>query len=284
MSLMAPMLGARSSGDALVTADAGDVVVPQNAYAVPVPASAAGLRQADASRLLKVAADTTVTSAGTAVPMISVLGGANQNIEAGAEIIWDPPIPGIEARSSLPAGMTGGTSVAGDGQLRRVLRFEGAPLEIWKATGAGPFPCGVVAWQGDRGVETVGRSRQLRAFDFRIYVITTRFDSYPERQDEGKAAIDVLREIFTNRSAADGYIFSAPPVEVQEAGRVAFAPTSLVYYLDLKVSYTDSKRDSRTFVDWTSTREQFLTTPADPSLAPEQIVVVDQKHDQDPDT
>lgn len=279
MSLMAPMVGARAAGDATVAATGADTLVPRNAYAVPVIASAAGQLFADASRLFKVAADTTVTSAGDPVPMISVVGGANHNVAAGAGLIWDPPIPGIESRSVLAAGATGGTDVPGDGQLVRVLRFEGAPADIWKATGSGGFPCGVIAWQADRKHETVGRGREIREYDFRIYIITTRFDSHPERQDEGKAALDVLEEIFCDRAAADGYIFSTTPVQLGDGGRVAFSPTSLVYYLDLKVRHTVLKRELRTFVDWTQSREQFTTTPPDPSLNPQTLIVVDQVHD-----
>jgi hypothetical protein len=283
--VLAPLTGTRSSGAVHVAAAAGDVAIPARTYGTPVIVSAAGSAQVDPSRLIKTTEDAVVTAAGVDIPVVSALGGPAMNLAAGTRIRWSPSIDGLAGDTVVNApGLAGGAAGDAPGTVRRVLVFEGIAganaAEIWRAAGAGGFPAIVIGWQSASESKRVGNQAQLREHTFRIHVITSRLDSIAERQDEGKVILEAIAELLCDRGAVDGECFSAPPARLAGAGRLAIDPGSLVYYQDVAVLHTVRMVDARVFAEWTKTREQLQTYPADLALNPIVLTTVDQSHNQ----
>lgn len=274
----AGLTGARATGTALIKATGTDVVLTRPAYAAPILMSVAGNSQRFPQRLVKITADATVTSAGVVVPVTSMLGGLGGNLPEGTPLRWDPPITGVELQSVIRApGLTGGAFPVGYPSVRRVVSLEAVSsgpeaLAFWAAE-MGDFPAVVVSWMSGSPSGRVGRGRQGKLDRYRIFVVVSRLDGDTERCHEGKAILDAIAAILCDRAAADGEVFSHPPIFLRETGRVPSQPTSYVYWLDVEVSYTQGKRELRSFADWTSTRETLQVPDATG------VTVVDQSHD-----
>lgn len=284
-----PLTGIRATGTVTVRATGADVTLPANTYAKAVIASASALRSIDPHRLVKTRQDTLVTAAGVAVPIMSMLGGGNTNLAIGTTLRWDPAVPGVEATSTLTAAMTGGSAPSAIGTVKRMVSFEGIgsgeqAKAFWAAQGPDLFPAVVVSWESADEGQRQGRGRQLQEHRWRIYVVCSRLENDHERRDEGKAILDLAREILCDRSSADGESFSNPPIQLGGMGRFAFAPTSYVYWMDFRVSHSTFKRELRSFAEWTRTNETLQTLPTAAYPGGPQINVVDQAHDMDPET
>lgn len=275
------LTGVRATGIATVKATGGDVVLPRASYAVPIVTSAAGLAQRLPQQLVKVKAATTVKAAGTAVPVLAMVGGAAGNLPAGTKLRWDPPVPGVEIESVLDGGgMTGGSNVGA--LVRRLVSLEGlgqpgAAAPFWRAQ-AGDFPAVVVSWESGAFDGRKGNAKQGRTAKYRLWVVVSRLDGDHERRDHGKDLLDELAALLCDRGEADGEPFSVPPVELGAMGRLALEPSSYIYWLDVEVSTAVRRRELKTYADWTATRET-LQVPAEDG-----VTVVDQSHDMDPDT
>ena len=279
----AGLTGARATGTATARALDGDVALTRPAYAVPIVTSSAGNAQRMPQRLVKVRADVTVTKAGVAVPILAVTGGPGWNYPAGTRLRWDPPLEGLEADAVVDApGMTGGAYATGRPLVKRVVSFEAATtgpdvVQFWAAE-AGEFPAVVVSWEGSSPTGRRGMGRQGKQDRYRLYVVVSRLDADLDRSHDGKAILDELAAILCDRAEADGEAFSRPPIFLHDAGRLPSKPSAYIYWLDVEVSYTAMRRELRTFADWTSTRERLQVPDVDG------VTVVDQSHDQDPDT
>ena len=276
------LTGARATGTATVRAIGASATVPVPSYAVPVLTSSAGNAQRMPQRLVKVAGTTTVTLAGTDVPIVAMLGGPGWNLPAGTRLRWDTPIAGVELESVVKApGLTGGAYGTGYPLVRRVASLEavaGPDAVALAAAEVGEFPAVVVSWRGGSPTGRKGVGKQGRQDRYRLYVVVSRLDGDAERCHEGTAILDELVALRCDRAAADGEVFSRPPIFIEETGRVPSLPTSYIYWLDVSVSWTASERELRTFADWTSTRERLQVPDVDG------VTVVDQSHDMDPES
>ena len=287
----AGLLGARATGQAVVHATGPTATIPAGSYAVPL-IGAPGSYGTDPSLLVKVAdPPVTITNAGTVVDLVAMTGGAAANLPAGTVLRWSPTIAGVEATSVVAdagggVGMTGGAAPSGVGTAQRIVSFEGVgkgpAAETFWAAAVGAFPALVVSWEGAGEAQRLGRGRASRMSRYRIYVVTTRLDGDNARRDEGKALLDAVGEVLCDRAAADGEVFSAPPLALLDAGRLVLPGPSAayIYWQEIRVAETVSKLELRSFGPWTSSRERGITPPDDAHPAQDDaVVIVDQSQD-----
>lgn len=291
-SCLQPLTGTRSTGFVLVRATGADVVVPAGSYALPIVRSAAGNPQIDWRAMLKTTssvananppASTTVTSAGTLVPITSVLGGLSQNLAPGTRVRWDPQIIGVEAESVIDTGgMTGGTAPNGPETVSRVVSVDGTGpatinIDAFKAF-VGNFPALMVSWEGSQTQPKRGIGRTPEVHTFRVFIFVDRFDGTSPRRDEGKRILDAVKRNLFDRAHVDGEVFSAPAVIGSRAGRITANATAMAFFVDIDVQYTAISYERRTYADWTATRETFTTMPDADHAEGEELVIVDQTH------
>jgi hypothetical protein len=281
--------GSRSVGTATVRATGPDVLLPNASYAVPlIVAPGSGNAQTDREVMVKTNTPTKidgqpcngvlVTAAGTDVPIHSMLGGGNKNLTDATQIRWDPPVPGVEAVSTVSGDMTGGVEAASLGQVKRIVPYEGVgvgdrAVALWAAK-TGLFPALIVYWSGASPREKMGQAGQLSDHRFRLFVVSSRANEWGARTDEGKMILSYVREIMVDRAEADFEVFSYPPVTLGEGGRFAFDQNSLIYYQDILVRHTARKIQLRTFAPWLASHE---TITSSTGANPTELTLVDQK-------
>lgn len=287
LSVLQPITGTRSVGTALVRALGADVVLPARSYAVPSPASNTGAAELEYRLLVKTTEAITVTSAGTSVPITSVLGGTDANLASGTVLLWDPPIAGIEPLSVIEDPLVGGTPNPDVDAVEQIVIFEGlgpanTAQSMWQG-GLGRYPALVVAWEDSSPVRRAGFGKTTRAHHMRVFVIVDRVDGHNQRRDQGKRILDAVDELLSDRAEVDGEVFSSPPIKGGAQGRIALGQGSYVYFYDFVATHTTTRRDSRTRGPWNKTREQLTTTPTTDHPS-DPLDVVDQTHDMDPET
>lgn len=283
MAVIQPLLGARSSGTATVSATAGNITLKKNAQALPIVPSASGTMQLDPSRPVRVAADTIVTSAGVAVPVTSLLGGPAQNLPLTTTLRWDPPLDGIELVSPLASALTGATQAVGPGSIKRLVLYEGvgpssAQRDLFLAK-AGHFPAVILNWDSTGEGEKVGNGVIARPDRWVLTIVTSRSDAGELRAMDGLDIKDALEVLLADRAAVDGEPFSAPGIALMGARRVDVSESSYIYTLMLETYGAVQRTDTRVWNDWLLTRYDF-DTPDTPPYP----VVDDARHDMDPDT
>ena len=279
LSVLQPLTGDRSAGSVTARATGADVVVEKNTYLVAAPAAPSGGKgQLDYTLLFKTTAETTVTSSGTPVPVVSVLGGARQNLPAGTPLAWYPPVDGLNLLATVTnAGITGARAPDGLEAVQQIVCFESvvSGQDFFRA-GAGKLPALVVCWEGANDGEKAGIAHTIRDYRFRIFVGVDRLDSQNPRRNAGLAILDALAELLLDRSSVDGEVFSAPPCAGGAAGRLRWDPANLMYYFDLKTSWSTRRRDAREKVPWTMTRIESVTVPDDVHPDPgDELLIVD---------
>lgn len=284
MSVLQPLTGGRATGYARATsADGQTHVLPPNTYGVPVVRNEpGGAPYLDFSRIVKTVASfpsasdhtrvlgTTISDTGqTEVPVVSVLGGARQNLDPGTGVLWYPAIPaGIAIGATLAEGTTGATDAAFDPitgcpQIQRVVPWEGlgqqnVAQQIWRA-GAGAFPAVVLAWESSDEGRPVGKGRYHYRHHFKAFVISTRLDGKDARRDEGRMILLAIGEELTDRAMVDGEGFSEPPIIPSGYGRLAIDPGSYVYTFGFSIQHTHIRTERRTWPPLEMTQEQLIT-------------------------
>lgn len=292
MAVLQPLTGHRSTGTATVRSSPGpSAVLPQNAYAAPILGGAmrhdlllrVNANPAAPTPPATVQGDWTVVAAGTPVTMTSLVGGLDINLPINTQIRWWPAIEGVEPVSVLASAMTGGTSESGLGALEQIAFYEqlrpnlaGASVDIYRSM-LSRFPGAVLAWEGlgpadgstvsalQQGGARVGRGVKLYAYEWDLFVITSRLDSSAARSEEGLALIDEIVETVTDRQDVDGLVFSAPTgVQIRDVRRHVVEPSFYVYLIRFSTVATVKKRDPRTWNPWLRTRLDADTTDGPP--------------------
>lgn len=286
LSLLQPITGARSTATATVRAVPGPTaVLPRNAYAVPIVQGAARW-----DRMLKVAKNPLfddghwdVAAGGTAVSMISMVGGKDMNLAVNTPVMWWPTLEGIEPRSTLTVAATGGTEPTGLAALKQVAFFEqlrpnltGAAQDLFKSL-VSQFPGAVLTWEESSPADgsaidmtantnaRVGRGIFLYQHAWDLFVITSRVDSDPQRREEGLALVEAITELLQDATSADGQVFSNPQgVRVVRRQRYFVAANFYVYRLSLVTVAAVNAKERRTFHDWVRTRFDADTTDTPP--------------------
>lgn len=295
MALLQPLTGERSTGTATVKADPGPTaVLPPNTYAVPIVGGDMRF-----TSLLRVAvnpaaeAGWTVDTIGTPVALTSLVGGIDVNLPAGTEIRWWPTVPGIEAKSVLATPLVGGTKAVGIGALAQVVLFEQLRADLSRASEdlfkslVSRFPAAVLVWEGlgpadgstvsplDQGGARVGRGIKLYAYQWDLFVVTSRDDSDSARREEGLALVEEIIEHIQDKQIVDGVPFSSPTgIQIVDCRRWLVATSFYVYLIRFATVSSVKARDPRTWNPWLITKLDVTTPePASPLPGPLPLVV-----------
>ena len=263
-ALLTPLTGTRSSGAITARATGANVEIPRNSYLVPTK------RTIDPRVLLKTAAATTVTAAGTAVNVLSVYGGGAVNLPEDTELRWVPGITGIEPTCTVTTAFTGGTQADGFGVVRSLRMYEqirnGSPEEdLWRAK-ADAFPALVLIWDSSEPSEPISRAGQRFRENWTLAVVSSRLENDDLRRAEGLSVLQQARGLLVGRHAVDGESFSGPPgIEIGRARRIVTKNSSYVYALAFTTVSTMERSDDRVFQPWLVTRYD-MDTGADPAV------------------
>jgi hypothetical protein len=292
MAVLAPLTGTRSSGTVTVKATGSDVKFPGGCFAAPIIESESGNKAIARDKPVFVGmnpstaeGDWTVTAAGTALPVTSLLGGARHNFEAASTTLrWDPAMTGVELVSALAGDMTGGLDPTGDAHVKRILLYEDLStaeiaLQVFQAKMLTQAPAVILAWAGTGAGERMGRSVWQRPDRWVAYVVVTRQSGTVERGHEGLNLLDLVESYLGERGAVDGRNFSDPPVTIVGASRHSTTPSSFVYALTFETTSALQRTDTRLaegkFGPWDRTNYDVTVATAVPFP-----LVVDAEYDQ----
>lgn len=293
LTALGHLAGTRATGGVIATATGADVELPPFTYGIPIIGA-----RAVASRMFRTLssapapqapAGTTVTSAGTAVPVRAVCGGESGILEPGTKVLWQPLPNGIEPIGEVgPGGLTGGVSTPGPGRCARVVALdmlakEDAVTRIWQAQGSG-FPAIVIARIGSTAEAFRSVASKQRAHTFRIFVVSTNYESVDERQGEGELLLDAIEERLQGLADVDGEIFSDPPCELGAEQWMNFSASSHVVAIDAICHYSLKRQDPRvtdgvSWQPWETTRIE-VAEPATDELEARTVVDVTAEHEQ----
>ena len=283
--LLQPGTGERATGSVTATATGADLSLPRNSYLLPVVDGA--LRHELAFKVgpgPNADESWTVTAGGTAVSILSNLGGPRHNLPAATVFRWDPPIPGLEATATSAAGTTGATETL----IRQIALYEqldsADPQRSFFEGSFGRYPAGMLVWEGSDPIEgrTVGQNqgatrkgRGRRAFreTFALYLATGRVAGDSERRAEGLDCLETATQLLTDRARNnDGEQVSYQgALEVLGRQRVIRGPRLYVYSIRFRLVRIYVAVDFRTF----GPLEKFHyrhSLEADPPLAESDLV------------
>lgn len=255
LAALQPLTGDRAETTVLATATGADVELRANTLAYPIVTTDTGSRQMDPSRPVRVAETTTVTSAGTPVPITSVLGGEAQNLGATTEVRWVPPVDGLAPTATFVEAATGATTATGPGSMRKITTYRQlgnaeAASALFFAQAGGPFPVGVLEWLGAEYGESRGPQTVAVRDRWRLAVVSARLDGHDQRSDENLDMLDAAAALLTSRSSVDGCAFSAPGIELIDAANLYVTKTSYVDVLSFATHSTLTRKEAREFPPW----------------------------------
>lgn len=272
MCALSVLQGATATGSVLVHSTAASGTVPAHSYGVPIVGNA--LAEDALVRVDKNPSTTDgswpVTDTGTTVTVSAVHGGLRGNIPAGTEVLWDPPIAGVETKSASPAGVTGGVSLETFGALRQIKEYreldQNTAISLFRAQ-AVDTPAAVLSWLAATPVngsvsaaygvtqDRAGRGRRLFKNEWALFLVTTRQSDLAIRLREGATLRDDVLEVLTDLTAVRGQVLSHPQgIEILDARPYGTTPTSFVDIVRFTTGYALVHRDSQTFSDWIATR------------------------------
>lgn len=263
-ALLSPLIGDRSTGAVTARATGADVEVPLNSYLAPTDGALA------TRVLLKTTEATTITAAGTEIPVRSAYGGTPVNLPAGTALRWVPGIEGVDLTAEVSTALTGGTQAEGFGAVRSLRMYEqirsGSPEEDLLKAKVPLFPGIVLLWDGSDPSEGVSRIGSKYRENWVLSVIVSRNENDDLRRAEGLRILQQARALLVQRHSVDGEPFSAPPgIEIGRARRFVTKNSVYIYTLAFTTVSTLEKHDDRVFQPWLVTRYD-LDTGADPSV------------------
>lgn len=294
LAVMQPLTGERAAGPLTVRATGAPVKIPANVFAVPL---VSGVMRHDLIVKTAVNPDDKegwpVTSAGSAVPVLSNIGGLAMNQAEGARVRWWPTFDGVEAVSLVGAGgLVGGTEAMGFTAVKQMALFEqlrpnlkDGPEDLFKHVftrypgvaltweGSGPGDNQTISPLSQQGAR-VGRGRIIQQQQWSVYIITSREDANEARREEGLALLDAVADVIGERQFVDGFSFSSPAgAFIKSRSRWIISPSFYVYRIEVSTTGSRILRDPRNFVNpWLVTQLDEQTTDATPLP-----VVVDAK-------
>lgn len=258
MGLLLPLTGERATGNVLLKATGDDVVITATRprYLYPIVGGAVA-----PERVYKTVGDVTITSAGTAVPVRSLVGGAMHNIAEATPMRLVEGLNGNEDGLEVDlavtlvqaGGLAGGTTPEAFGTFKRVaLHEELTAAEVSQQlfiAGVGHFPALLLTWDSAGETELSIRHQRHMPCRWSAFIIVSRNDSGPRRRAEGLRLMNDVAEIITDRcETEDREVFSTPHrIVVNGMGRVVRTPTVFVYAVSFTTETTLVKREWRTF-------------------------------------
>lgn len=286
MAVMQPATGNRATGVATVTASGVDVNLPMNTYAMPI------LNNRRMSNMLFKTAQGpnddrswTVTSGGTAITFISVIGGTRHNIAQGTELSFDPLVAGlVSARPTADSAFTGGTDPTFWGSVKDIVIYENFDPDFkmqLRNSGVTVFPSVMLIWvnaeaaDGSSIAQTdqptrVGTGEKLWKDTYAVSVISSREDSDHARRHEGLEILERLSNLLTDRQSVDRSPFSNPSgVQIRSQNRITLPwgdrKKFYIYTILLSTERTLTQIDSRVWSDW-NLAVMDIVKPQDPAL------------------
>lgn len=259
MTLLGPMTGTGATGNLTVASTGATGTVPKNSYAIPVVNG-----QLSKHVLLKTTAQAAVTSAGTAVPAKALFGNTASNLAAGTAIVWDPPLTGIEARSVVrTGGLTGSVAASGRQSVTEIRFYEGLRKVLTQdllRSGIGRFPAIVIAWEGSRERDELGRRVDIIEEQFVLFVVTSRKDSDDARRGEGLDIFEEACDRLTRREVCDGERFTATaPLKIRRRTSFDYGAEHYVYSATFTVDRSLTRREPSDAPGWTGWADWELT-------------------------
>lgn len=295
MAALRPLTGDRATGTALVAATSTDVRLPKGSFAYPVPESSAGVALVDDQRILFTTADAIASAVGVSVPMASLLGGSRHNaLDAGTGLLWDPPVYGLEVRSSLSVGMSGGMDPpALAGFVKEIATYEdvtgqGRAQDFFNARLQGyAFPAILIVWESSAEGVLKGRNRKHRPDTWSIFIVSESWAGEAVRRNDGQHILDAVEALLSDRGVVDGRPFSDPPARVLERRKLSATESSVraltlatwntVETIDLRTMDIDGMTAEDFGALWLTSSYTFQSHPRDVAdlwdVEPEELVV-----------
>lgn len=297
LTALGSLAGVRATGNVTATATGADTTIPPGTYGVPIIGG-----KATYARMLRVVPNGygrnatgqwvpqawPVTGAGSAVGVRAVCGGPSGNLPAGTVVLWQPYASDLEPRGVVAAGgISGGVAASGPGTCARVVPYEaiakGETAKVfWEARGEG-FPAVCVARTGSRVDELLNIHSALRSHQFRIFVVSARYDGDDERVEEAEMLLDAIEGRLQGLADVDGEVFSGPPAETAEEVREASAPNAHVFSLGVITHHALPREDVRegdgvSWEEWQTTQIQ-IAAPAEGALEAKTEVDITVEHE-----
>lgn len=292
MEVLRPLTGSPALGTATVTATGADIEVPKGCFFAPVKKYRGGSLKIDRDNLLRTREDTTVTSGGTSLGVISMLGGGRQNLEAGTVLRFDPPLAGVDEEAPVDALMTGGIDAGGVAAVKQIIEAEqiesaSAALDIFNARASSGAPCIVLAWDSSSDSAKVGRGKSAQEERWTLFVIVSRADSSASRRSEGRDINDAIRGYLFDRGSVAGHVFSSPPARVLGRTRTAITKSAYVYAVQIETIGHTRRIEARgstspdgemTWQEWRRTKldVEHAQVPPFPVLVDDMIIPASQ--------
>lgn len=288
LEVLKPLTGSPATGTATVTASGADVVVPAGCFLAPVKKTRGGSSKIDRDNLVRTRTATTVTGSGVAVDVITMLGGARQNLPAGTVLRFDPPLEGVEDTAPVVATMTGGADATGVGAVKHVVETEQietatAALDLFNARASSGSPCIVLSWDSTGGTRKVGRGTLVQPERWTLFVIVSRVDSSASRRSEGREIMDAVEGYLLDRASVAGHVFSSPPTSILGRVRTAITKSSYVYAVQIETFAHPKRIETRgetspdgemTWADWRRTKldVELAGVPPFPAIVDDAII------------
>lgn len=270
LSALRPLTGDFASGSVLATATGDDVTVPKNCHLVPIPASSTGQVEIAHDLPFRTSAEIVVSSAGTVVPVASLLGGAQHNLPLTTRMRWDPQLTDLEEEVVVTgAALSGGANpTSGPGLVKEVRAFE--TLESMQvaqdlfAGQVGRFPALIIAYGGSQELDELGDDTVMEAHRWRIYAITSWGSQATKVGDEALDILDAVKSYLVRRTSSHQLVFSQPPARITGVNRIRVLPTVFVWALDMETHMALERTDHRPievgpYQDWHTTRIRMNT-------------------------
>lgn len=277
-SQLSLLMGDRATGKATLKAASTDVVLPPNLYAIPIingvarPRMPVKVKHNPATEQAhKQGGAWTVTAAGTEVDFQTFIGGEHGNVPGGSELIFDPPIAGLDPDAPIIVtedAITGGTH----GIVKDCVIYDDFPgTDQAKATfqgKLGAFPGLILAWMNSTPIEgrTLGiqqgatrKGRGIRAYfeSWVLYVLASDATSGEARRASGLSIMEAARAALGDHHRnIDGEMLTnlGTGVEIVSAGRLPKVEQGRVFMINFRTVSVRKRVELREFNPWLTSR------------------------------
>ncbi len=213
----------------------------------------------------------TIAAAGTAVPVISNIGGKRHNVPVSTVFRIEPDAgANIQGTGVATGAFTGGTDSfdstnieVNDLALANAVLYEtfgsSESIEQFNANVGGRWPLVILFWAGDEPADGYannntsaptkrGSHSMQYAQDFELWLVCNRVDSEAQRRGQAMRLIDAISLELYDRMAVDGLVISSPGgIKIKRRAREtgngeAFYKNFRVYSMTLGTTVTQEKK------------------------------------------
>jgi hypothetical protein len=290
-ALFQPLLGDYSSGNVTVsTKGATPYQLSPGAFAVPVVKDC---RMDDAELVVKPNTATadgtwTVTQAGIVVPVESLQGGEQVNLDAGTACQWGPDDT-IALNDAVVAagGLVGGSAYDDFGMLAQFKNYKDLGRQpdskSFFAAKLGRYPAAVLSWSSttpadssnayDIGSDSTRAGKTTRMFvhGFELMLITARLSSEDYRRREGDVIRDRCVDMIQDRMVwRDLPLCSGPKgLQISDARLLAVTDSAYIDVIRFGAMFGKRRKDWMTGNPW---RTMSMRMDRDTSKGPKKTI------------